>query len=116
MGLIYQYDKRYDVTYVYEQVQKYSPDKGTYVKARKIVGRLDKKENKIVPTRKRAKSTESPHPENEDSSSDLKTANIRLLEAERQIQQLTDRVDSLCRRQDKLISLLMSGIEVLQEM
>ena len=52
---IYQYDKRHDVTYVYEKVQKTDPITGKSMWGRKIVGRLDSKTQAVVPTGNRGR-------------------------------------------------------------
>ena len=55
IGIVYQYDKRFDVTYVYESTSYYDKEKKQSRSKRKLIGRLDSETNQIVPTRKRTK-------------------------------------------------------------
>ena len=62
MAIVYQYDKRHNVTYVYESHSYYDKEKKQSRSSRKILGRLDPATNEIVPTRKRATTSQQASP------------------------------------------------------
>lgn len=61
MGIVYQYDKRYDVTYAYESTSYYDKTKKQSRSKRTLLGRVNPVTKQIEPTRKtkRSKSFEN---------------------------------------------------------
>lgn len=60
MAIIKQHDKRTGITYVYESVAQWDPEKKMSRAKRKLIGKLDPQTGEIVPTdgRNRKKKTE----------------------------------------------------------
>lgn len=55
MGIIYQHDKRSNITYVYENKAYWDKEKGQSRAHRTLIGRLDEKTGEIIPTDGRVK-------------------------------------------------------------
>lgn len=55
MGIVYQHDKRSGITYAYESKAYWDKEKKQSRAKRKLIGRVDKKTGKIVPTDGRMK-------------------------------------------------------------
>ena len=53
MGIVTQYHKDTDTTYVYESESYYDPSKKQSRSKRKLIGKLDKETGEIIPTGKR---------------------------------------------------------------
>ena len=120
MGYIYQYDKRHDVTYVYEKVQKSNPQTGSPVWGRKIVGKLDPKTNTVVPTGNRGrKPAEISNSKSHQSSSivdyaeQYKEANIKLKETQAMLNECTQKLAEHEYQIAQLRSLLTQAFELL---
>ena len=62
MAIVYQYDKRHNVTYVYDSTSYYDKNKKQSRSTRKLIGRLDPETKQIVPTKKRSKASEPNSP------------------------------------------------------
>jgi transposase len=60
MGIIFQLDKRVNITYAYKAEYKWNPDIQQSRSKRKLIGRLDEKTGKIVPTDGRCRKDKSP--------------------------------------------------------
>ena len=121
MGYIYQYDKRFDVTYVYEKVTEVNPLTNSIKTRRKIVGKLDKATNTIIPTGKRGR---KPNPEKqgkkeisnsvaEESSDLVKGLRAQIAQSNIRIQELDRQVQSLTRKQEELRNWIAKGKAIL---
>ena len=55
MGVVYQLDKRYGITYAYDSVALWDKDKHQSRAKRKLIGRVDPNSGDIIPTDGRMK-------------------------------------------------------------
>lgn len=55
MGIVYQLDKRSGITYAYESISRWDPEKRQSRAKRTLIGRLDTTTGEIVPTDGRVK-------------------------------------------------------------
>ncbi len=60
MAIVYQHDKRHDVTYVYYSESHYDKEKKQSRSKRTLIGRLDPETKEIVPVRKSKRSKHLP--------------------------------------------------------
>jgi len=77
MAIIYQHDKRSDITYVYESHSYWDKEKKTSRAKRTLIGRLDPQTGEIVPTDGRGK--KSKVKENAEEDKDYKALYEKLL-------------------------------------
>ncbi len=122
MGYIYQYDKRHNVTYVYEKAEKIDPKTGKTVHGRKIVGRLDPETNTIVATGKRGrkptkekKQPVSSHPDTTDYAQQYKETNIELKKAQDLLNEANQQVATYQDQLSQIRALLSQGMHVLDQ-
>ena len=120
MGYIYQFDKRNGKTYVYEKTKKTNPKTGEIVDARKIIGRLDKETNTIVPTGKKG-----PKPKTNtqskrsgsiitDYSSLYKEVNIQLAIKREELKALHAKYDHMSAKMNQLENILEEALRILK--
>lgn len=122
MNYIYQYDKRHDVTYVYEKAEKINSKTGETYIGRKIVGRLDPKTNTIVATGKRGrhptndkKQTSSLNQNEPDYARQYKETNIELKKTQAMISELSQQVDTYKNQMAQVRTLLCQSMQVIDE-
>ena len=107
MAIVYQRDKRSNVTYVYESQSFYSKEKKQSRSKRKLIGRLDPESGQIIPTRHRKSAssidTEAQTSRKAETNADLKQ---QLNQAKKEISILRAQITDLNNR------LLLSQIEI----
>ena len=107
MAIVYQRDKRSNVTYVYESQSFYSKEKKQSRSKRKLIGRLDPESGQIIPTRHRKSAsyidTEAQTSRKAETNADLKQ---QLNQAKKEISILRAQINDLNNR------LLLSQIEI----
>ncbi|MBQ8092897.1 MAG: hypothetical protein IJ242_04905 [Clostridia bacterium] len=120
MGYIFQYDKRNGKTYVYEKVKKVNPKTGEVVNARKIIGRLDKETNTIVPTGRKGpkprstsqrKKSESVVP---DYSTLYKETNIQLIKRNEEFQLLNEKYAMVSQKINRLEAIMEDCLRIIK--
>lgn len=97
MGIVTQYHKDTDTTYVYESESYYDPSKKQSRSKRKLIGKLDKETGEIIPTGKRGpkKKTrpETPEPaETKGGREEARQLEEKVRELEKEVQLLQSRV------------------------
>ncbi len=105
MGIVTQYHKDTDTTYVYESESYYDPSKKQSRSKRKLIGKLDKETGEIIPTGKRGPKKKaqpaSPEP----------TAIAAPAENREEVPKLEEKIKTL----EKEIRLLESRVRILTE-
>lgn len=97
MGIVTQYHKDTDTTYVYESESYYDPSKKQSRSKRKLIGKLDKETGKIIPTGKRGPKKkvqpEAPEPaEGKGSPEEVLLLEEKVRELEKEVLLLQSRV------------------------
>ena len=100
MGIVMQYHKDTDTTYVYESESYYDPSKKQSRSKRKLIGKLDKETGEIIPTGKRGpKKKEKPESQQPSAKradkEEVQRLEDRILELEKEVQLLQGRLGIL---------------------
>ncbi|MCD8211692.1 MAG: hypothetical protein LUC17_01530 [Oscillospiraceae bacterium] len=100
MPQVKHYDKRVGITYVYDAVNYYDPEKKQSRSRRKLVGRLDPETGEVVPCgkpgRPRKNATETPNAETEAYYQTMyEDASRKLSAKDKQIARLEEKITSL---------------------
>lgn len=127
MAILYQYNKKTGVTYVFEAQSYYVPDLHQSRKKKRLIGKLDPISGEVIPTGPRgrprkkplapAEAQEAPEAQGEPELSELEAAKLRLAECAQTIDQLSKAVSDLKAEnaeQKRTISDLTSKIERIQ--
>ena len=103
MAIVKQYDKRRNVTYLYESHSTWIPELGQPRAKRKLIGRLDPETGQVVPTARRGQPKKDA---NAAAESRLTEENSRmreeLIRAKQEIQDLTQTVRKLKSQNERL--------------
>ncbi len=93
MGIVKQYHKDTDTTYVYESESYYDPKKKQSRSKRRVIGKIDKETGEIIPTGKRGPKVKNQAPEEKpDEKEVIKDLRSRITERDKKIDMLTKRI------------------------
>lgn len=109
MSIVYQHDKRNNVTYVYESQSFWVPELKQPRAKRRLIGRLNPETGEVVPTKRRGQSKKNAS----DAGSETKSVEAKLTEentrmredvlhTKQQLQELTQTVKELKGQNEKL--------------
>lgn len=106
MGIVKQYHKDTDTTYVYESESYYDPEKKQSRSKRRVIGKIDKETGEIIPTGKRGprkkKGTSGDVASSGTDRSDVELLKETIEEQEKKIKLLTSRIDVLEKEKGEL--------------
>ena len=87
MAIVKQYDKRRNVTYFYESHSQWIPELGQPRAKRKLIGKLDPVTGKMIPTARRGMSKKSTPDDTDNTVSEAKSAETKLIEENTELRQ-----------------------------
>lgn len=110
MGIVKQYHKDTDTTYVYESFSYYDKDKKQSRSKRRVIGKIDKETGEIIPTgRKGPKKKDAPEERG------TETSGAETVEGRKKAAADREDLHRKAEEQEKMIKLLRSRIDMLEE-
>jgi small-conductance mechanosensitive channel len=121
MSVVRQYDNRVGVTYIYEIIEQVDPVTQEKTKHRKLIGKIDKESNEIIPTGKRGRKSSGkqprhPLPQKDQAEYEFMYKDVRaqLQKAKERIDELSQEVEKLNRKQEELRSWIEKGRQIIK--